>query len=67
MPIRILCPCGADVTEEVSVYDKKTRSAYWFEDHAPYCRACVARKNAVPRVDDAERAARDRRLRMQRS
>lgn len=66
MPIRILCPCGADVTEEVSVYDKKTRSAYWFEDRAPYCRACAAGKPAAPCADDAERIARDRHRRVQR-
>lgn len=60
MPIKILCPCGADVTEEVSAYDKKTRSVHWFEGHALYCRACVAKAPAAARGNYAQRAEHDR-------
>lgn len=41
MPVKILCPCGADITEEISAWDKKTRTVYWFEKNHPQCIACA--------------------------
>jgi hypothetical protein len=44
MAVQVLCHCGTDITDDISLWDKKTRSAFWFEEHAPLCRACAARK-----------------------
>lgn len=41
MPIKILCPCGADITEEISNWDKKTRTVHWFAQNDPPCSACA--------------------------
>ena len=46
MPIKILCSCGADITEEISNWDKKTRTVHWFEKNQPQCSACATGTNA---------------------
>ncbi len=49
MPIKILCPCGADITEEISNWDKKTRTVHWFAQNDPQCRACATGTSAWSR------------------
>ena len=49
MPIKILCPCGADITEEISNWDKKTRTVHWFAQNHPQCHACATRTSACSR------------------
>jgi hypothetical protein len=44
MSIRILCDCGSDITDDISMWDKKTRSVFWFEENAPACRVCAVKK-----------------------
>ena len=46
MPIKILCPCGADITEEISAWDKKTRTVHWFAQNDPQCSACASEPGA---------------------
>ncbi len=41
MPIRIFCQCGAEVTNAVSMWDLKTRSVFWMDQHSPSCAACL--------------------------
>lgn len=64
MPVRILCPCGADVTAAVSAVDKKTRTVHWFEQHGPQCAACRLRHEQGAAAESpaaARRNGRDRR------
>ncbi len=49
MPIKILCPCGADITEEISNWDKKTRTVHWFVQNDLQCHACAAETSAWSR------------------
>ena len=46
MPIKILCRCGADITEEISNWDKKTRTVHWFAQNDPQCSACASGPDA---------------------
>lgn len=48
MPVRIFCPCGADVTHTVSLWDRKTRSVYWMEEHPLFCALCQAKGRKEP-------------------
>lgn len=41
MPVRIFCQCGKEVTDTVSIWDRKTRSVFWMDQHAPSCAACL--------------------------
>jgi len=41
MPVRIFCQCGTEVTNAVSMWDRKTRSVFWMDQHAPSCAACL--------------------------
>lgn len=45
MPVRIFCTCGAEVTSEITLWDRKTRTVFWMDQHAPSCAAC--RKKTV--------------------
>jgi hypothetical protein len=40
MPVRILCSCGNDITDDVSPFDKKTRSADWLDSENLMCAEC---------------------------
>lgn len=40
MPVRIFCQCGTEVTNTVSMWDRKTRSVFWMDQHSPSCAAC---------------------------
>jgi hypothetical protein len=43
MSVRIFCKCGTEVTSEVSLWDRKTRSVFWMDQNAPSCSACLKR------------------------
>ncbi len=43
MSVKIYCQCGADVTHAVSLWDRKTRSVFWMEEHPLLCALCAAR------------------------
>lgn len=53
MPVRIFCQCGAEVTNAVSMWDRKTRSVFWMDQHAPSCAACLKQPRAVSSVKRA--------------
>jgi hypothetical protein len=44
MSVRIFCQCGAEVTQEISLWDRKTRSVFWMEQNAPACEVCQRRQ-----------------------
>jgi hypothetical protein len=46
MPVKVFCACGEDVTAEISTYDKKTRSLFWFVVNPPRCASCAARASS---------------------
>jgi hypothetical protein len=46
MAVRIFCTCGAEVTKEISVWDRKTRTVFWMDEHPPLCAACQKRHAA---------------------
>lgn len=50
MPVRIFCQCGTEVTDTVSMWDRKTRSVFWMDQHSPSCAACL-KPRALPAVE----------------
>jgi hypothetical protein len=52
MPVRIFCTCGAEVTKDISLWDRKTRTVFWMDEHPPLCPACQAR-NAASSIGSA--------------
>lgn len=46
MPVRIFCRCGTEVTNEISAWDRKTRSLFWMDQNPPSCAACLKRRAA---------------------
>lgn len=40
MTVRVFCKCGADVTSDIPLWDRKTRTLFWMDQHAPSCAAC---------------------------
>jgi hypothetical protein len=48
MPVRIFCQCGKDITNTVSMWDMKTRSVFWMDQHSPSCAACSKRRVLAP-------------------
>ncbi len=40
MSVKIFCKCGTEITDEISMWDRKTRTVFWMDQHAPPCRAC---------------------------
>jgi hypothetical protein len=55
MSVRIFCKCGTEVTNEVSLWDRKTRTIFWMDQNPPQCARC--RK---PRVVPVARATETR-------
>lgn len=53
MAVRIFCKCGTDVTSEISLWDRKTRTLFWMDQNPPRCARCRT-PHAVPAVRDAE-------------
>jgi hypothetical protein len=51
MTVRIFCKCGTEITDEISPWDRKTRTLFWMDQNSPLCAAC--RK---PRASPASRA-----------
>jgi hypothetical protein len=51
MTVKIYCPCGADVTSDVSHYDRKTRVLQWFFDNDVLCEDCRAAAGPPTSVD----------------
>lgn len=41
MSVRIICKCGQDITDQIPVYDKKTRSVDWMDRNPPLCALCA--------------------------
>ena len=46
MAVRIFCDCGKEITHEISLWDRKTRSVFWMEQNPPSCAIC--RKQQAP-------------------
>jgi hypothetical protein len=40
MPVRIYCKCGAEITGDISLWDRKTRTLFWMDENTPSCAAC---------------------------
>ena len=40
MAVRIFCTCGREITQEISLWDRKTRTVFWMDKHPPLCAAC---------------------------
>lgn len=41
MSVRIFCECGKDITDQIPVYDKKTRTIDWMDRNPPVCDSCA--------------------------
>ena len=44
MAVRIFCTCGTEITQEISLWDRKTRTVFWMDEHPPLCAACEKRQ-----------------------
>lgn len=51
MPVRIFCECGTEVTNEIPLWDRKTRSVFWMDQNSPSCATCL--KRHVPPAGNA--------------
>lgn len=47
MPVKIFCKCGTEITKEISMWDRKTRTVFWMDEHPPSCAACQERQAAA--------------------
>jgi hypothetical protein len=63
MPVRIFCECGTEITKEVSLWDRKTRSVFWMDEHPPSCAACEKRHVASPAMPARDPSPRDAEVR----
>ena len=62
MAVRIFCTCGTEVTQEISMWDRKTRTVFWMDEHPPLCAACQRRQpvaSLVKPVQDSGAGAAD--------
>jgi hypothetical protein len=57
MGIKIFCRCGADITNEITAYDKETRTFHWFESNDVQCADCAGkwRKAGVDKAGRSEK------------
>ena len=51
MTVKIFCSCGAEVTNDVSHFDRKTRVLQWFFDNDVLCEDCRAAAGPPKSVD----------------
>jgi len=65
MAVRIFCTCGTEITQEISMWDRKTRTVFWMDEHPPLCAACQKRQSVAslikPVQDSGSRPAEIRR------